>query len=83
MTIRHLLSRELTRITDADPRPLAQIAASLGFSRQRLNQLRNGDRSAAPEAIEEVLNRLGYVVAVQVVPAPKEEDGSNEISQDL
>jgi hypothetical protein len=65
MAIRTQLAALLTQITDEIGEPLSQIAKGLGYSRQRLHQLRIGDKSAAPEAIEEAINKLGYAVYVQ------------------
>lgn len=44
----------------AKNQPIAQTAREIGYTRQRLHQLKTGDKTAAPEAIEEAINRLGY-----------------------
>lgn len=62
MAIRELLAQHLARLIRESGKSKAQIARELGYSRQRLYQLENADRSALPEAIEEAINRLGYEV---------------------
>ena len=66
MGIRQQLAQLLTSLTDQSGKPLAQVARDLGYSRQRLYQLRTADRSAAPEAIEEAITKLGYEITVSV-----------------
>ncbi|BDP42918.1 hypothetical protein DAETH_28870 [Deinococcus aetherius] len=68
MPIRHELANVLSELLEAQNRPLAQVANELGYSRQRLHQLRTGQKSAAPEKIEEAINKLGYEVRVSAVP---------------
>ncbi|KQR33103.1 GIY-YIG nuclease family protein [Deinococcus sp. Leaf326] len=61
--LKRQLAEQLARLLDERGQPLAQTARDLGYSRQRLHQLKSGDRTAAPEAIEEAIGRLGYQVA--------------------
>lgn len=62
MTIRELLAKTLARLIAEKGQSVAQTARDLGYTRQRLHQLKTGDRTAAPEAIEEAINKLGYEV---------------------
>lgn len=66
MSIRNELAETLSQLLQAQNRPLAQIAKELGYSRQRLHQLRTGQKSAAPESIEEAINKLGYAVRISI-----------------
>lgn len=60
--MRKKLADELARAIEEQPQSMAQTARDLGYSRQRLHQLKSGDRSASSEAIEEALDKLGYEV---------------------
>jgi len=71
MTIRDKLAEALAHLISERGQSIAQTARDLGYTRQRLHQLKTGDRTAAPEAIEEAINRLGYEVA-EVQVSPKE-----------
>ena len=62
MTIRDKLAQALAHLISERGQPIAQTARELGYTRQRLHQLKTGDRTAAPEAIEEAINKLGYQV---------------------
>lgn len=63
VTIRNKLAAQLSRLIDEKGQSIAQTARDLGYTRQRLHQLKTADRTAAPEAIEEAINKLGYEVA--------------------
>lgn len=58
--IRQKLADVLEGLLTAKNQPVAQTAREIGYTRQRLHQLKTGDKTAAPEAIEEAINRLGY-----------------------
>jgi hypothetical protein len=60
--IRETLAATLAQLIEEQNQPIAQTARDLGYTRQRLHQLKSADRSAAPEAIEEAINKLGYEV---------------------
>lgn len=75
-TLREHLAAELSRLLDERGQAIAQTARDLGYTRQRLHQLKTGDRSALPEAIEEAINRLGYRVVG--VTLEKIEGGTHE-----
>jgi len=61
--IRDHLAKALSDLIAAKGQPIAQTARDLGYTRQRLHQLKSADRSAAPEAIEQAINKLGYEIA--------------------
>jgi hypothetical protein len=61
-SIRDQLAKALSDLIAAKGQPIAQTARDLGYTRQRLHQLKSADRSAAPEAIEEAINKLGYEI---------------------
>lgn len=65
-TLKEQLADALRAILDEDSRSDADIARDLGLTRQRLNQLKVGDRTAAPTAIYDVLGALGYGVTITV-----------------
>lgn len=56
------LADQLARLIDEKGQAIAQTARDLGYTRQRLHQLKTADRTASPEAIEEAINKLGYEV---------------------
>lgn len=66
MTLKQQLADHLKAVSDARDESLAQLAQSLGYTRQRFHQLRTADRTAAPEAIAEALEKLGYKVIVTI-----------------
>ena len=70
-TLKQQLANALRAVLDEDPRADADIARDLNLSRQRLNQLKTGDRTAAPAAIYDVLKQLGYQVSVGVTRRPE------------
>lgn len=63
MRIRELLAQHLARLVQEKGQPIAQTARDLGYTRQRLHQLKTADRTANSEAIEEAINKLGYEVS--------------------
>lgn len=66
-TIREKLAEALGQLIEKKGQSVAQTARELGYTRQRLHQLKSADRSAAPEAIEEAINKMGYeVVSIEV-----------------
>ncbi|MFC3862516.1 hypothetical protein ACFOPQ_17270 [Deinococcus antarcticus] len=60
--IRQELAKALTNLVSEMEEPDAQIAARIGMTRQRLNQLKVGGKDASPEAIERAINALGYQI---------------------
>ena len=68
--IRKQLAKALSDLVGRMEEPDAQIAARIGMTRQRLNQLKVGGRDASPEAIERAINALGYkIVEVNIEKA--------------
>jgi len=60
--IKQQLAQALADLIAAKGQPIAQTARDLGYTRQRLHQLKSGDRTAGLEAIEEAIHKLGYEV---------------------
>jgi predicted XRE-type DNA-binding protein len=67
MNIKTQLAQLLSEVLERDTRPEAQVAEALGMTRQRLYQLKTGNKVASSEAIVEALERLGYTVKIELV----------------
>lgn len=63
MDLKARLAALLSDAVTARGRPV-DVAATLGMSRQRLHQLKSADRTAAPQAIVDAIEALGYAVTI-------------------
>lgn len=60
--LKRLLAKALADILSSQEESASKIAARIGYSRQRLHQLKSAHPSVGSEAIEEAINKLGYEV---------------------